>query len=86
MSYLFMDHQRITGDHCHNLVIAIIYLCHRYYFVPWLVVYMISIIGLAILFIYLIIIYSAIFLILLEPMVIMLVLLPLIADIFLIYW
>ena len=61
-------------------------ICVRYYFVPWLVVYMITIIGLAILFIYLIIIYSAIFLILLQPMVIMLVLLPIIADIFLIYW
>lgn len=57
---------------------------NRYYLVPWLIVYMITIIGLAILAIYLVIIWSAILFII--PSLIFVVLLPIISDIFLIYW
>ena len=71
-----MDHQ---SSHHHVLTLFL-----RYYLVPWLIVYMITIIGLAILAIYLVIIWSAILFII--PSLIFVVLLPIISDIFLIYW
>ena len=67
------------SSHHHVLTLFV-----RYYLVPWLIVYMITIIGLAILAIYLVIIWSAILFII--PSLIFVVLLPIISDIFLIYW